>query len=312
MTSTPQTSLLIDVPNANARLHLRRIGEDAHAPAILMVHGAVANARTFYSEKGRGLGPWLAAQGYDVFVLDLRGRGLSTPRIARGDHHGQTESIAVDIPLALTTMSELKPADAPIHLVAHSWGGVLLSSMLARNPSWAAKVASCVYLGSKRSITVWNSPRLFEIELFWKRLAKLTVALWGYLPANQIGIGSDNETAKSLRQSQQWIRPAPWVDSDDGFDYAAALAQRPLPPTLYLIGGDDPVRGHEVDVRRFAAESGEHHHAFELLCQANGFCHDYDHIGMLTAPDAAKEVYPRVLRWIKQFPSANLSTELSE
>ncbi|HEY9102071.1 alpha/beta fold hydrolase [Chitinimonas sp.] len=281
-----------------AQLHLRRIHPAEPGSAVLMVHGAVANARTFYSDKGKGLGPWLAQRGYDVYVLDLRGRGLSTPKIARGAAHGQTESICEDIPAALLEIQRLRGEQVPLYLVAHSWGGVLLSAALARKPEWARRVRANVYLGSKRSIRVWNWHRLYEIEIFWQRLASLLAKRKGYLPAAELGMGADDETLKSLRQSQQWVKAADWQDSDDGFDYVAALQATALPPTLYLVGGKDPVRGHERDVRRFAAESGRHAHAFGLLSRQAGLSRDYGHIDMLTHPQAEQEVYPQVLDWL--------------
>ncbi|WP_373282118.1 alpha/beta fold hydrolase [Chitinimonas koreensis] len=88
-----------------------------------MVHGAIANARTFYSERGKGLGPWLARRGYDVYVLDLRGRGASLPKIDRRARHGQTESIRDDLPAALAEIVRLRGESVALHLVAHSWAG---------------------------------------------------------------------------------------------------------------------------------------------------------------------------------------------
>ncbi|WP_211236899.1 alpha/beta fold hydrolase [Chitinimonas koreensis] len=305
-----QASLFFDAPPPAViagqpdRLHLRRIhagldGPGPGSPAVLMVHGAIANARTFYSERGKGLGPWLARRGYDVYVLDLRGRGASLPKIDRRARHGQTESIRDDLPAALAEIVRLRGESVALHLVAHSWGGVLLSSMLARRPDWAVRVRSSVYLGSKRSIRVWNWRRLYEIELFWNRAANLWLRRDGYLPAARLGMGADDETAKSLRQSQRWVRERGWVDGDDGFDYAAALRQGGLPPTLYLVGGNDPVRGHERDVRRFAAESGPHPHAIRLLARRGGLGRDYGHVDMLTHAQAEQEVYPLVLDWLR-------------
>ncbi|MDN3578904.1 alpha/beta fold hydrolase [Chitinimonas viridis] len=295
---TPQQDSLFVATPDGARLHLRHIHAPGAGPAVLMVHGAVANARTFYSDRGKGLGPWLAARGYDVYVLDLRGRGLSTPKIGHGHAHGQTESICEDIPLALEEIVRRRGESVEIALVAHSWGGVLLSAFLARQPVWAARIKASVYLGSKRSIRVWNWHRCYEIEFFWKRAGRLLAWWQGYLPAARLGMGSDDETRKSLRQSAEWVAAGVWRDSDDGFDYAAALAKGGLPPTLYLIGGNDPVRGHERDVRRFAAESGPHEHAFGVLARTAGMTRDYGHIDMLTHPQAEQEVYPQVLAWL--------------
>ena len=62
------------------QLHIRHIyceGGEQGQP-VLMVHGAIENGRIFYNEKGKGFGCYLAQQGFDVYVIDLRGRGHYT------------------------------------------------------------------------------------------------------------------------------------------------------------------------------------------------------------------------------------------
>ena len=52
------------------RLHVRRfVGE---GPPILLLHGSVENGRIFYTDSGRGLASYLARNGHDVYVCDLR------------------------------------------------------------------------------------------------------------------------------------------------------------------------------------------------------------------------------------------------
>jgi pimeloyl-ACP methyl ester carboxylesterase len=300
MTSSPepqQSSLFFDVAPGE-RLHLRRIHVDPDAPAVLMVHGAMANARTFYSESGRGLGPWLARQGYDVFALDLRGRGRSTPKIGPQSTHGQIETIAHDLPAVIEEIARIKGGSAPLRIVAHSWGGVYVSSALVRRPDLARSVQAVVYFGSKRSIHVRNRHKFVEIDLVWNRLAPWAVRRYGYLPATRFRLGADDEPRGMIEQSVPWVRPSPWRDPVDGFDYAAAALQHGLPPTLYLAGGADWCRGHPDDVRRFQEESGPHRHRHVLLSRAAGFSKDYDHLGMLIDKAAELEVFPLVHGWL--------------
>ena len=58
-----------------------------------MVHGMVEDGRIFYHKSGKGLACYLAKQGYDVYVVDLRGIGQSTPKISADSDHGQTEPL---------------------------------------------------------------------------------------------------------------------------------------------------------------------------------------------------------------------------
>ena len=95
-----QESIFLPV-GENDELHLRRVYRDPEGPPIFLLHGSIENGRIFYSEKGKGLAPYLAAAGFDLYVGDLRGRGLSRPRIGRSSAYGQTEAITEDIPAFL-------------------------------------------------------------------------------------------------------------------------------------------------------------------------------------------------------------------
>lgn len=83
------------VQGEEAQLHMRRFFREdldtSRAESILMLHGAIENGRIFYrggertdvnAVNRKGLAPFLAAHGFDVFVGELRGRGLSKPLIS--------------------------------------------------------------------------------------------------------------------------------------------------------------------------------------------------------------------------------------
>ena len=290
----------VHVPTGDGHtLFMKRIRHAQHdGPPVLMVHGMMSNGRVFYSDSGKGLAHFLARHGYDVFVADLRGKGRSTPRIGPDARHGQTEMICVDLPALHAEVRRLSGGQ-PVHWVSHSWGGVVLNSCLVRHPALVPQVASLVHFAAKRRVEVRNVRRLIEIDLMWGMVLRGVTQRVGYLPARQLGIGPDNETRKTHRQIRQWALSGAWVDSDDGFDYGAAARQVTLPPTLYLAAQDDPCRGHRDDVRRFRAESGNHVSTLHLLARRTGYRHDYDHVSLLTHPDAEREHFPLVLQWLR-------------
>ncbi len=280
-------------------LHLKRIHRDPQGTPVFMLHGAIENGRIFYSESGKGLAPYLAGKGYDVYIADLRGRGASRPRLNRSSHYGQTEAITEDIPALLNAIIDLR-GEVPQHWLAHSWGGVLLSSYLARFPGHRRLVKSLVYFGTKRSVRVRNLHRLLMIDVGWKWLFSLVVGIAGYLPADKLKVGSDNETAKSHYHSKQWVRTGPWVDPEDDFDYAFAIKQIKLPPAWYVAAKGDRCLGHPEDVRRFISEAGEQDYRFSVLSLENGNLHDYGHIDMLTHADAVNDHFPMVADWLEK------------
>ena len=293
-----QQSLAVTLASGDV-LRLQRFTGAAPGPPVLMLHGAIENGRIFYSGSGKGLAPYLARNGFDVYVADLRGRGKSTPPIGPTSRFGQTEAIIEDIPACVEAIRGLR-GPVPQRWVAHSWGGVLFSSVLARFPEYTELVDSLAYFGSKRTVRVWNLQRILKVELVWNGLCPLACRLAGYLPARQLRIGSDSETTRSYRQSAAWVRDDAWVDADDGFDYGAAIKKLALPPIWYLAAENDRALGHPRDIRDFMESAGRQQCRYTVLSRKNGNRHDYDHISMLTHPEAVQDHFPEVLKWLRQ------------
>ncbi|HKY64275.1 MAG TPA: alpha/beta fold hydrolase [bacterium] len=293
-----QESLFIPINNSD-ELHLRRIYRDPEGEPIFLLHGSIENGRIFYSESGKGLGPYLAQAGFDVYVGDLRGRGLSRPPIGRHSRYGQTEAILEDLPAFLSEIRRRR-GRPPRHWVAHSWGGVLLMALYARSPEWRAGLESVLCFGTKRRIAVFNREKFLKIDLFWNLAAPLLARIYGYLPMVEWKMGSDNETASSLRQNRAWVKAgSPWVDPQDGFDYGEALRSAPPPPTFHFAAIKDAYLGHPEDVQDFIRETKPRGLKYHLLSRENGQRHDYGHIDMLTHPDAPQDHFPMALDWLK-------------
>lgn len=280
-------------------LHLTRFCRNDPARGVVLCwHGAIESGRIFHSRSGKGLAPWLADQGYDVFVVDQRGRGQAPPRPARGVPIEQSDVIIDEIPAAIQAC--LAEAKAPsLHLVAHSWGGVLAASSLARFPTLRHQVTTQVYFGAKRRVHCRTLQRLLYVDLIWKGIAPLVRQVCGYVPARALHWGSDDEYAGSHRQGAAWVGRHPWIDTRDAFDYASALAGGGLPPTLHLAGLADRALGHPDDVAHFADECGPHRQQRIILGQAQGFTRAYGHLDMLTHPRAIDEVFPYLPMWFE-------------
>ena len=256
-----------------------------------MVHGAIENGKIFYSNSAR-LGCFLARQGYDVYVLDMRGRGGSEPRIDGNADYGQTDTIVSDLPAVIDYVAN--KTQQPMHVIGHSWGGVLLASTLARFPELRQHVLSKVCFGTKRSVSVHNPERWFKVDLCWNRLAPYVVKREGFLDAKKWRIGSDSETQKSLSDSIALVKLRQWKDPIDSFNYGQAAQEFDWPPVWHIPAVKDAVLGHPKDVKRFADESVglKHSYDYTILGKRHGNKHDYDHIDMLTHPLAEKTISP--------------------
>ncbi len=288
-------SLFID--KGNYSLHIKRLYENKDGVAILLLHGSIEDGRIFYSKSGKGLAPFLAANGYDVYVPDLRGKGKSTPPITSASTFGQQEAIDEDMPDIMNFIQQ-ENGHAPAYIMAHSWGGVILLSYLAKHECKALK--GIVLFGAKRDVRVQNFKRWLNIDLLWNFLGNYLVKKYGYLPAVKYKVGSADESKNFYLQVNHWVYSKGWIDQFDGFDYALALQNKQLPPLLSITGVKDTHSGHPKDVKRLVEEIGNQpNHIFKIIGKSSGYKEDYNHVNLLTHPKATSDHFLEVLAWIK-------------
>lgn len=286
-------SLYVEFAGETLALHRFRPQTDSGRPPVLLIHGSIENGKIFYSRSGKGFAPFLAQNGFDVFVADLRGKGASTPRVNRGSRASQTDTIEGEIPFLVQTVKNITGSDS-LHLGAHSWGGVLLMSAYALlHAEW--NIRSMIFFGTKRRIGIRNWHKFTTIDLGWTLLGSLATWYKGYLPAKKLKMGSDDEPRKFYFQLNRWVYSRNWIDPETGFDYRAKIRTLQLPPLHFYTGIHDRLLGHPADVRRLVEETGQAHAEVKILGKQNGNLHDYNHIDILTHPDAVHDHFPEVL-----------------
>jgi len=279
-------------------IHMKRWFNNKAGQAVLLIHGSIENGRIFYSENGKGLAPYLADLGYDVFVPDLRGRGKSTPSIGPDSDFGQMDMVMTDIPFLVNHVKQEKGTDA-IWIGAHSWGGNLALASYARFPQMA-DIKGLILFGVKRRVTVWNMERILKLSFGWRIVAPVAIAIKGFLPAVQLKMGADNETKRIFKETNYWLDNSTWKDPRDGFDYGDALSEVAVPPVLSLTGAADRVLGHPRDCQNLVNELNTADGTFKVIGKATGHLHDYDHIDLVTHKDASKDQFPMIAEWMKE------------
>lgn len=302
------TTRLVPVPGrADVALALHSFSQQGFDPSkkkalpVLLLHGAVESGRIFYTASGKGLAPFLARQGYTVFVLDFRGHGQSKPRVSRRFDSTLSEVVQDDIPLAIETMLE-DTQQTHFHVMAHSFGGTCLLAALARHPSLMGRCVSAVTFASRRRLRVFSWKKLYMIDFMWNRVAPLLTKTYGYLPSHRFGFGVESEGRTWHAQTVKWIQEARWKDPADGFDYGAAwrVPRLKKPSLLFLTGANDPVLGHPRDVRALFDECPAPRRELRVVGKAMGHLHDYDHISLLTHRDAPLDHFPWITQWLTE------------
>jgi len=286
----------LSVGMSNATLHLKRFFIDQEGIPLVLIHGSMEDGRIFYSKSKKGLAPFLAQHGFDVFVADLHGRGQSSPKATRGAKNSQFDAITKELPAIYEFVANLKP-NKPQHWMAHSWGGVLILAFIARLGK--KKIDSLTFFGTKRRISVRSFEKFWKVDVFWTALGEVATWIWGYFPAKKLKFGSDNESTTLYRQTRKWVYSKDWIDPEDGFDYQKALKSLALPPAFYLTGKNDKILGNKIDVELLMNEAYNPANRFMFLSKENGHLKDYGHVDILTAPSAEEDHFPEVVKWLK-------------
>jgi len=262
---------------------------------VLLIHGSMESSRIFYSKSGKGLAPYLAKNGFDVFTIDIAGKGQSTPKASRKLRHSQGDFIHRDMAKYMEHIRKFYP-DTPVRIGAHSWGGVLALAWYAYYGN-RANSGPMVFFGSKRRIGVVHPKRIFMVDLMWSGLGYLSGALLGYVPKGKLRLGIDDEPLLFFKETNHWVYSRNWIDKHTGKDISALLRNKEKPPILHFAGVNDTVLRNPLDVERLINEAGGEATELILLGKANGNLRDYGHNDMLTSKEAPEDHFKTALNW---------------
>ncbi len=161
------------------RIALHRYLPVAGAPArrypVILCHGLAANHFGFDLAPEVSLARRLAALGFDVFALELRGHGDSDAATLRGPRRwgfSFDDYLLRDLPAAIARVQKVSGAPL-VHWVGHSMGGILLYAYLAT--TGGAGLASGTAIGS--SLDYSASASGFHRTLGLRPLGRLVPAV---------------------------------------------------------------------------------------------------------------------------------------
>ncbi|MCR3818864.1 alpha/beta hydrolase, partial [Pseudomonas aeruginosa] len=143
-------------PDASVELVVTRLGQQAagerRGPPVILLHGSFSNRRFWYSPRALGLGPYLARAGFDVWLPEMRGHGLSIRNDGYRDNR-VADYARYDLPALASFIHE--QCGQPAHWIGHSLGGVVLAAGLGGGYLDQARIASVALFGSQVSTAHW-------------------------------------------------------------------------------------------------------------------------------------------------------------
>ncbi len=278
-------------PDFTVELAVTRLGRvaapDVRGVPVVLLHGSFSNRRFWYSPKGIGLGAFLARAGFDVWIPEMRGHGLSA-RNQTYKHNRVADYARYDLPAIAAFVSE-QSGQAP-HWIGHSLGGTTLAAALGGHYIGAGQAASAAMFGSQITRTYWP---LKIPPLQWS--TRLLLKRFGHVSGPRFKRGPEDEPMGVLFESMRWHGLfGRFGDSKD--DWWSGLKHVQVPVLCVAGGGDhqDP----EWACRQLFDQFGSEHKEFLCLGHEQGFSEDFGHVQMLVSKTAQVEVWPRVADWL--------------
>ena len=277
----------------------------------------------------RSLAVYLQEQGFDAWLVDLRGHGDATldaegERQWAGwtiDHYGQHDiPAAVDFVIAETGYDR-------VGYVGHSLGGMVGAIYAGTHPGAEDTLSSLIAVGSPMDFTdpdpvMWSAlysagftwvplipsglggrfAALFEGQTFtpadtWAQGLLFTDIEQGFVPLMYANVASPL-TCGELLQLSQVVETQSFVSAEGSIDYLKALGDVET-PTLVIAGRGDQIA--PVDrVYAYYDTVGAEDKRFVVAGKANGFSADYGHLDLPLGDHARDEIYPLIAEWLHQ------------
>ncbi len=278
-------------PDFTVELVVTRLGRvaipDVRGVPVILLHGSFSNRRFWYSPKGIGLGPYLARAGFDVWIAEMRGHGLSA-RNERYRHNCVADYARYDLPAIAAFVAE-QSGQVP-HWIGHSLGGTTLAVALGGGYLDSTHAASVALFGSQVTRSYWP---LKVPPLAW--FARIVLKRFEHVSGPRFKRGPEDEPMGVILESLRWHGLFRRFGDKNG-DWWSGLKQVNVPTLCVTATGDhqDP----EWACRELFEQFGSEDKDFLVLGRDHGFTEDFDHVQMLVSKAAQAQVWPRVANWL--------------
>lgn len=270
--------------------HLMMHNQPATLGPVVLVHGSFSNRGFWLSRKGIGMARYLLEQGYDVWLMEHRGHGV-TPRNKDYLNNSVERYVLYDVPAVnefIIEKTEQKP-----FWIGHSLGGVMIA---------AAVAAELLTLENSRGMVLFGTQAVRRPWYLWiplvATLMRIKVSRKGELDGRALRIGPENEPAGVIKEyvsQNSWF--ATWRLKSKALKLLPAWRKASGLPLLAVTGQIDKSDPAKACIK-FANKYGGHKDILNLS-KAAGFERDYGHVDMVVSKPAAKEVWPKVAQWLK-------------
>ncbi|MBX9915034.1 MAG: alpha/beta fold hydrolase [Pseudomonadaceae bacterium] len=278
-------------PDGTVELALTRLGrsgyEGARGVPVILLHGSFSNRRFWYSPKAIGLGAHLARGGFDVWIAEMRGHGLS-PRNQQYKGNRVSDYARYDLPAIGAFVRE--QAGQAAHWIGHSLGGTTLTAALGGQYLDEQHVASVALFGSQVSRVYWPL-KVPPVE--WG--GRILLKRFAHISGSRLKRGPEDEPIGLVLESMRWHGLFGRF-GDKQSDWWAGLAAVKVPVLAVSAEGDfqDPPWACHKLLKQFGSATRE----YLCLGSKSGFADNFGHVEMLVSKPAQRDVWPLVEHWL--------------
>ena len=290
-----------------------------HAP-VLLVHGVASNRYNLDLTDETSLAKHLCALGFDVFIVELRGRGFSLrPKLFSGLRYDWSfdDYAERDLPCAADIITRTTGARS-LHLIGFSTGALAAYAWLS-DPHRSVDVASLVSIGGGASFKRLGkvlSGRLIRSFRFLRHrwILRVLAPVSGYWHPSPLQIVHNPEnldgavqrrimvnmvanfSRNELLQYSDWILNDVFRSIDQRRDYRSELARITV-PSLFLAGPRDALSPPDAVKETHDAVAAADKQ-FVLCSRAQGMRVNYGHFDLVVGREAPGEVFPVISGWL--------------
>lgn len=303
---------------------LRRRHSGEPGEPVFICHGMSANYRNLATPPGASLTDFLVEQGYDCWLIDLRGNKLSEPPPGTKRHEATFDGYVMqDVPAALDFIRDAT-GYAQVHWVGHSLGGMIVYAYEVAHGR--DRLASATTLGSPTGFDhayAESQSALFTLMTWFPALAEryeqalMPIIGWfkprlRLMPINWKNVHPDVGPKDFYNLSE--LPPLPvartmmdcalhryWAVNNDTINVLAGLKTLRT-PLFVIVAARDPL-AMPSQVREFFDALPSEDKRYLELSEANGYSADYDHIDLAFARNSREEVFQPISEWIAAHPA---------
>jgi polyhydroxyalkanoate synthase len=302
-------------------------GAPARKRPVILCHGVLANRRFFEVEGEASLPIVLTREGFDVWLVDLRGRAdAGRPGWYFGRHtydYDIDDFVREDMD-ALVSYVVAQTGASDVAWVGHSLGGMVAYARLGSigdprigalvtvgSPGFFAPMSHHLLRFDQISPATSLLPVLPTEALAWldqalglplaPAILNDTVFAPGNIPPATYrtleAIGVNDAAKREVQQFLRGLHAGEFVSRDGRISYTAGLSAIRT-PALVIVGRADELADPLVG-RGVFEKLGSTDKELIIAGRGEGFRTDFGHVDLLVGPAAREEIYPRIVAWLK-------------